>query len=229
MKTEGWYNEENLKWLETCSVPQSLQFMIDILPTIRNLTRFWPRNRVMEVLDIGTSSGSGANLLATLYRGELFGFSMKIDALDIQDTFKPYADAQFKDIKYYVGDINTWNAEKTWDLIICSHTIEHFTDPNPFMKTVINRARSWVVFYAPYQEIETNRHPAHLITITDKLVDFYKPIHKEILASPAWGNPKEETSRCILFVVSPQQEPISNKINPISYLTRIYQKIRKTT
>ena len=66
------------RW-EGCWIGQTLQFMIDMLPTIRELIREWPREKVLEVFDVGTGSGAGANLLGALYRSPVFGLQMKVE------------------------------------------------------------------------------------------------------------------------------------------------------
>jgi hypothetical protein len=45
----------DLEWLEEDSVPQSIQFMIDLIPTIRTLIKDWPTWKTLSVLDIGAA------------------------------------------------------------------------------------------------------------------------------------------------------------------------------
>lgn len=191
----------DLAWLEGCFIPQSMQFMIDCLPTIRELIQGWPRDRVLEVLDVGTGSGAGANLLATLHRSVFFGVQMKVDALDISSSYKAYADVHFPDINYVVGDLFDLPPDRTWDLIICSHVIEHLADPFPLINEIRRRARHWAVFCAPFEE--KNRLEGHLISITARTIERLgiQPLSVKVMTSPGWKHPVDERSEVVVFVL----------------------------
>ena len=191
----------DLAWLEGCAVPQSMQFMIDCLPTIRELIQGWPRDRVLEVLDVRTGSGAGANLLATLHRSVFFGVQMKVDAMDISSAYKAYADVHFPDITYAVGNLFDLHPDRTWDLIICSHVIEHLTDPAPLISEISQRARHWAVFCAPFEE--KNLLEGHSISITAKMIAGLRiqPLSMKVMTSPGWKHPVDEQSEVVVFVV----------------------------
>jgi 2-polyprenyl-3-methyl-5-hydroxy-6-metoxy-1,4-benzoquinol methylase len=175
--------------------------MIDCLPTIRELIQGWPRDRVLEVLDVRTGSGAGANLLATLHRSVFFGVQMKVDAMDISSAYKAYADVHFPDITYAVGNLFDLPPDRTWDLIICSHVIEHLTDPAPLIGEISRRARHWAVFCAPFEE--KNLLEGHLISITAKMIAGLRiqPLSVKVMTSPGWKHPVDEQSEVVVFVV----------------------------
>ena len=187
----------DLAWLENDSVPQSIQFMIDILPTIRRLTRDWRWSEPMEVIDVGAGSGAGSNVLAALYRGLFYRFPMRVTALDIVDYWKQYAETKFPQLEYHVGDINDWQLGRTWDLAICSHVVEHVADPTRLVRDLQRRARHWVLVYAPY-----NEHPLiseHRNKIDDELIELWAPTRIQVLRSPAWYKEDDPEASCVLL------------------------------
>ena len=198
-------------WLEEDSIPQSIQFMIELIPTIRTILKGWPAWKTLSVLDIGAASGAGSNLLATMYREHFFDVKMKVDALDIEPKFKSYADSHFPNIRYMIGDIYKLDNTNVWDLIICSHTLEHIPDYRKFLTELQRRARYWVLAYVPYEE--KSLIPLHHNSFTEKTVKSLEPIILQVMESPAWKAPiekKEEVRKCILFVTKgfAAQEPI---------------------
>jgi glycosyltransferase involved in cell wall biosynthesis/SAM-dependent methyltransferase len=199
-------------WLEEDSIPQSIQFMIELLPTIRTLLKGWPTWKTLSVLDVGAASGAGSNLLATMYREHFFDVKMKVDALDIEPKFKTYADSRFPNIRYMIGDIYKLDNTNVWDLIVCSHTLEHIPDYRRFLTELQRRARYWVLVYVPYEE--KSLIAIHQNSFTEKTVRSLDPIILQVLESPAWKAPVEKKGavrKCILFVMKgfASREPIT--------------------
>jgi len=187
----------DLDWLENESIPQSIQFMIDILPAIRRLTRDWRWAQPMDVLDLGAGSAAGSNVLAMLYRGLFYRFPMRITALDIVDYWQRYAEAEFPLVEYAVGDIDGWQAERTWDLAICSHVVEHVPDPTRLVRKLQQRARHWVLVYAPYNERPLISE--HVNTIDDALIESWSPTRVQVMRSPAWFKDNDPEASCVLL------------------------------
>lgn len=186
----------DLLWLENHSIPQSMQFMIDLLPTIRKLIKDWPKEKVLEVLDVGAATGAGANLLATLYRSEP-PVRMKVDALDIVDNYKKYADVYFKDINYIVGDIFKLDNDRKWDLIICSHTIKHIKEYDKFIEEMKKHSKFFTVCYAPFEE--ENLLPDHFVSYDMEKIKKLAPTSVEIIQSPRWNHPIDKQSKCVIL------------------------------
>jgi SAM-dependent methyltransferase len=187
----------DLAWLENDSVPQSIQFMVDILPAIRRVTRDWRWSHPLEVLDLGAGSGAGSNVLATLYRGLFYRFPMRVTALDIVDYWKRYAEAKFPLLEYCVGDIYDWQRERSWDLVISSHVVEHVANPTRLVRELQRRARHWVLVYAPYNERPLISE--HTNTIDDDLIDLWGPTQVRIVQSPAWYKEDDDHASCVLL------------------------------
>lgn len=151
---------------------QSVQFMADLLPTIREL--YPDSNYGISVLDVGSRTGSGAALLADLHNSESNAkIKMAVTALDIADTFKPYATVAYPDLEYRVGNIFEIEQE-TWHLVICSHTIEHVHHPEWLLQRLRKLARQYVILACPFEEKDLI--PGHVSSISRKLLTKYKPV-----------------------------------------------------
>jgi hypothetical protein len=74
-----------LERLEQHHVPQTLRFTVDRLPTLHRLLRGVPRSEAVSLLDVGTASGAGANLIAQLYQSSALWTRVRVDALDHVD------------------------------------------------------------------------------------------------------------------------------------------------
>lgn len=191
-------------------IPQSLQFMIDCLPYIRRLIENWSLEKTLKVLDVGAAHGAGSHLLATLYRSNLFGVRMEVDALENDNKYKQFAEKRFPEINFIVKDIFKMDSSENWNLIICSHTIEHLENPIPFMKKLCEFATDWVLFYAPFEETGI-RPENHISTITMEMVNSLNPIFMDIFKSPGWDRP-EGDRRCVLFVLKGRYNNSKNNL-----------------
>ena len=155
---------------------QSIQFMIECLPAIRKLIKDWSAKKILKVVDVGTATGAGANLLATLYKGKFFGIQMKVDALETKNNrFEPYLKLHFPDINYIVSNLFELNKNLLWDLVICSHTVEHMIDPFPFIEELQRRSKHWVLIYCPFNEQPLIE--GHEIVFTKDIIDSLQPCY----------------------------------------------------
>jgi 2-polyprenyl-3-methyl-5-hydroxy-6-metoxy-1,4-benzoquinol methylase len=187
------------QWLESCSMAQSRQFLIDCLPAVRRLLVEWNEARAVEVLDVGTASGAGAALLADLHSGTFFGPAMRVQAIDLVRRYKAYAARAFPRVDYICGDLYQYSPSVNWDLVMCSHTIEHFLDPTELILHCQRRARRWALFYAPYNE--RNLISGHLRSIGPEYVNSFGPLWSVQMESPGWKHPVDAESKTILFVL----------------------------
>ena len=79
-------------------------------------------------------------------------------------------------LRYIVGDIFNLDKHDRWDLVICSHTIEHVPDPDRFLGRLINLARDFVILACPYKENPESLIPEHLHSIDDAFLERHHPI-----------------------------------------------------
>src|SRR3546814_14561895 len=54
----------------------------------------------------------------------------------------------------------------TWDMVICSHVVEHLVNPREFIDKLRDICRGFAFVYTPYNE--NPRISGHLCTITEK-------------------------------------------------------------
>jgi 2-polyprenyl-3-methyl-5-hydroxy-6-metoxy-1,4-benzoquinol methylase len=166
--------------------PQSIQFMIDIIPTIRKLFLVQQSKSSISVLDVGPRTGAGSALLQKLYSPTTNSkIKMHVTALDIDDKFQEYANFCYPNLEYRIGDIYSIKNE-IWDLVICSHTIEHVPNPEQFLSRLQELANDYVIIACPYNENEESLFPGHLHSIKDSFIDRFHPIIKCIYDSPYW-------------------------------------------
>jgi 2-polyprenyl-3-methyl-5-hydroxy-6-metoxy-1,4-benzoquinol methylase len=205
-----WAPQNDLQWLETQLNAQSLQFMIDCLPEIHDaIARCWA-GTPLKVLDVGTASGAGANLLGNLYAGGMLGYQIEVDALELTSSLAAYAKANYPFINYITADALDLPPTPNWDIVLCSHTLEHVERPADFLHHLQYLARSRVLIYTPYNEID--QIEGHINTIDDPFLAAVGAESKRIVTSPAW----RPGLSCVIFSVPglPLAETIKRRGRP---------------
>ncbi|MBU8913033.1 MAG: class I SAM-dependent methyltransferase [Spirochaetales bacterium] len=151
--------------------------MVDLLPTIR---RLFPSNDIeLKVLDVGPRTGAGSALLAQLHdprsRGKL---KMRVTAMDINPRYAKYARYRFPQIDYKVGNI--FDTKETYDLVICSHVIEHMNSALQFVNRLVELARSFVVVACPWKEPPERFGTGHIWSVTEEFIDNFDIVDKTV-------------------------------------------------
>jgi hypothetical protein len=196
----AWLPDQNLAWVETVLGPQSMQFMIDCLPVIRELLAGWPRDVPAHVVDVGTASGAGANLLGQLYSSQILGPPLVVDAIEVHPWIARYARAKLQFIRHYiVADVMNYWPEEPWDFVICSHTLEHMSEGEPFLAALQRLATRSVLVYTPWKE--DPRIPEHALTIDDTFLSRVGAERHWIIESPAWYRGAAQDARCVAFML----------------------------
>lgn len=129
---------------------QSLHFYGDISRFIaRRVTGF----ETLSLLDVGARTGAGTALLRLLHHPQAFT-RLKFDpvvALDLDPCVMRIVGEEFKDITPLLEDI--FNIpENSYDIVVCSHTIEHLPQIEPFVEQLEKIARRYVVLACPVNE-----------------------------------------------------------------------------
>ena len=114
--------------------------------------------------------------------------------------YRAHADEFFPDIDYMVGDLFEMDRERSWDLVISSHTIEHIEDPSALILELQRRARHWVLVYAPFEEKNIDSS-GHLRSITREFIESFDPMSIQVIASRAWRKLDEPDCRAVLFIL----------------------------
>ena len=180
--------------IETKRNSQSIQFIADMLPIIRHL--YPGKGKKITVLDVGSRTAAGSALLAKLHSKSTYAkIKMDVTALDIDDTFKEYVNFCYPELKYVVKDIFDYDESVKWDLVICSHTIEHVHNPEKFLSKLIDLCRDFTIIACPFEEDKNNLIPEHCNSIDYNFIDRFKPIKKFIYDGMYWHQ-----SLCGIFV-----------------------------
>lgn len=141
---------------------QSYVFYCEMLPHLWNL---YPSGyHHLTLLDVGSRTGAGSGLLQQIHHPESFSrIKLNVTALDIEDTYVDYAKAHYPEVEYVVGDIYDPTFSRKFDIVVCSHTLEHVPDPSGFLAQLRSLARGWVVIACPFEEKDLI--PGHVNTL----------------------------------------------------------------
>lgn len=99
---------------------------------VRYFLKRWLRpNDNLRILDLATGSGDIPRLIARFAREA--GATVTIDAVDFQGSTIAIATEQsidYPEIDFHCADIHSFGAERTYDLVLCSLALHHFSDEN---------------------------------------------------------------------------------------------------
>lgn len=129
---------------------QSLHFYSDISHFIsRRITGF----ETLSLLDVGSRTGAGTALLRLLHHPHAFT-SLKFDpvtSLDLDPDLVRIAGQEFPDISAVQQNIFDLS-DNSYDIVVCSHTIEHVDNMVDFIAKLEKIARRYVVLACPIDE-----------------------------------------------------------------------------
>jgi len=129
---------------------QSLSYYGDIS---RYLAQQLNAFETLSLLDVGPRTGSGLALLRLLHHPTAYT-RLKFDpvaGIDLDPAFGTIASQEFRDIGVINGDIFDL-APKSFDVVTCSHAIEHIEDAAPFVAQLEKIARRLVLIACPFEE-----------------------------------------------------------------------------
>jgi SAM-dependent methyltransferase len=176
---------------------QSVVFMADMLPYIHaKMVAHYRRPQVLKVLDVGAASGFGSRFLASLHRDHSIYSQLEVEALDISPERKRWVAATAPEIRFTVGDLFDLPS-RAYDLVICSHVVEHVEEPRPFIAKLRDICRGFAFVYTPHAE--DPRIPGHESTITE--ADYAGlPCELHRIKSMGW-HPNRPDDYCLLAVI----------------------------
>ena len=188
-RQESGLSEDEFQLAETLMLHQTMVFYMDIIAALQeNLQGYHQLN----ILDVGARTGAGANLLGYIFSNNSYSrIKASVTALDIEDRFLAYANKKFPWISsYIVKDINELGGK--WDIVVCSHTIEHVPNYREFIDQLRMRAKKFVVLLAPYDEADCKlikgieMCPGHINSIDHNSIAELEPIALKIYRSLVW-------------------------------------------
>ena len=186
---------------------QSIAFMVDLLPHIHaTLRKHYRRKDHLRVLDVGAASCFGAGLLAAVHSDHYVYSRMSVEAIDYQPTFERWVRFAQPGVEYRVADLFDQPA-KQWDLVVCSHMIEHVPNPRDFIDKMVEACRGFAFIYSPYAE--NPRIPGHESSIDEAT---YAGLDCELhrLRSMGW-HPDKPQDECLLAVIDCREHKIDGK------------------
>jgi SAM-dependent methyltransferase len=111
--------------------------------------------RTFSLLDVGPRTGAGLAFLRLVHHPSAFT-RLKLDpvtGIDIEGSFELIARQEFPDIQGRTGDVYDL-PENGFDIVLCSHTIEHLLDAEEFICQLERIARFYLILACPYEERE---------------------------------------------------------------------------
>jgi 2-polyprenyl-3-methyl-5-hydroxy-6-metoxy-1,4-benzoquinol methylase len=97
---------------------------------VRRFLRQWLRpGQTVRILDLATGSGDIPRLIANHVRN--IGATAQIDAVDQQAATIEIArqlSANYRGINYHQADVFEWGEARTYDIVLCSLALHHFTE-----------------------------------------------------------------------------------------------------
>ncbi len=181
---------ENPEKTVSKGMPQSLLFMVELVPFIHRLWGYLPEGSRRTVLDVGPENFAGTALLARLHASDSFNrLKLTVSALDISDEFALLGELVAPDVELLVGDVFSVGG-RAWDMVIASHVVEHVEDPVGFMRRLQELAREFVVIACPWREkpIVT---PDHVSTIDKEVVMAAGARDLTVYTNYSWGKMRE--------------------------------------
>jgi len=179
-------------------VAQSMQFAMDCMPEIHRILKLHYRRAYdLKLLDVGAGSGAGSNLIAALHADRMIYSKIEVDAIDYIDKRLLWARFQYPQVNYQVQDLYDLPS-KQWDLVLCSHCLEHVEEPHNFCEKIIDVCKGFALIYTPNNELE--RIQDHLTTFTEAFYDRYPVANIEIFNSMAWYADKPENKVMLVTI-----------------------------
>jgi 2-polyprenyl-3-methyl-5-hydroxy-6-metoxy-1,4-benzoquinol methylase len=171
------------------SSQQSALFMVEIIPIIHKLYFDAPANIHKTVLDIGPQTFAGTELLQRLH-GESTFCQLKLDVtgIDIHDKFDTFRRIIAPSTKFIKG--NVFDLDREFDLIICSHVIEHVPDPIAFIARLKAISRDHLIVACPWNE-EPLTTKGHVNSIDKAFVRRTGATGLQISTNFMWGKQRE--------------------------------------
>jgi SAM-dependent methyltransferase len=154
----------------------------------------------LSLLDVGARTAAGSNLIAQVFHPASYvQIKLDVTALDLEADHAEEARALYPEVRYRVGDVR--EVTDRFDVVTCSHTLEHLADPGAVLEHMRAIAKRLVVIAAPYKEElgpDIANPSKHLYSFGDAFFEAHGPRRLDVYNSPHWY-----TSDCFVAVYDP--------------------------
>lgn len=175
--------------------PQAVGFMTDLISVLRTTLLPKHNGEHFSVLDLGAKTATGSELLG--YLGQSGSFSklkFTVTCGDIDPTFVNYSAVANPHVEYLSADV--FDLERQWDIVICSHVVEHIPNPLDFVAKLRGIARRYIILAFPYCEDPSKLIPGHINSLDHKFLSAINPSRYEIYDGLFWSQ-----SLCCISVI----------------------------
>lgn len=184
---------------------QSKQYMIDLLPTIQRHMRSFPKKSHFSILDVGPGAGFGSNLLGSMYRSDLLGYTATVHTTDIIPDYINFAKAFCRHIEPM--QVNIFELKERYDIVIASHVIEHIKEWQPFVRQLREISKGIVIVSAPYREDPSRLTRGHKNIFDAASIGKMRPERVEFVESAAWGQFKKPRYKMFIAQLTGKHAP----------------------
>lgn len=182
---------------------QSLAFAADLCHHLRCEWHDLRSDLRLTLLDVGARTGTGSDLIERAFHPDSWSrLKLRVTAVDIDPFYRERVREELPSLDYRVADVMDLRGQ--WDIVTCSHTLEHLADPRPMMRQLLALARRQVIIAAPWQEPLDARPEYHLFQFDKAFFDEFPPTRFETYRSPQW-----HSSRC--FIASYRLDAVEPK------------------
>ena len=133
-------------WRENKGTEQTLFHYKTLLKYMPEWLKKEISDNKMSICDLGCGTGEGVNLFKRYFK------ESKVTGVDFSDYAIKEAKRRYSDSLFVCSDIIDF--EKHYDVIISSHTLEHFKNSYDVFSNIINLADNYFILIIPFQEEE---------------------------------------------------------------------------
>lgn len=172
------------------AMPQSELFATEIIPLIHRLYEPEPTNVEKSLLDVGPQNFAGTRLIQSIHQSRsTVKLKLKVSALDIHAQFRSLQQFMVPDCEFIVSDLFKIE-DRSWDIILASHVIEHVPSPQHFVRKMQKLSRDYTIIAAPWNETPIVTK-SHINTIDKRLIRSLGGRDLKIFTNYAWGKERE--------------------------------------
>jgi hypothetical protein len=170
-----------------------------MLPAMRQLCLACQVKKV-SVLDVGPATCTGTALMHNALN-HLLGVHVSFTGIDIVPDHQDFVVRHFPELRYIVGNIFKEVHVGEYDIVLCSHSLEHVENPLHFIARCNALARKFCLFYVPYAEL--NLIEGHLTSIDDAFLARVPSLMWSLVTrSVGWQPASDPDPRVLMFATS---------------------------